>query len=139
MSASAFVPLARFHLHVGTRLALRAAAPLAGLPLAGVLLHHDPSGALRALAAWLLGPAGGTSAGLALAAVSLLLATWAAPRVTAGLAGWPRQLPITATVHRRAALVALATAQTPVLMGLLVLAPAAAQQAGGIAAGRCAA
>ena len=139
MTASGFGPLAHFHLHVGARLALRAAAPLAGLPLFGVLLQDDPSGALRALAAWLLGPSGGTSAGLVLAAASLALAGWAAPRVTAGLAAWPRHLPVTATVHRRAALVALATVQTPIVLGLLLLAPAAARQAGGIVPGRLAA
>ncbi len=139
MTVSGFTPLARFHLHVGARLALRAAAPLAGLPFVAVLLQQDPSGALRALAAWLLGPSGGVSAGLALAALSLALASWAAPRVTTGLGAWPRHLPVTHTVHRRAALVALATAQTPVLAGLLLLAPAAAHQAGGIVPGRLAA
>jgi hypothetical protein len=139
MTASGFTALARFHLHVGARLAIRAAAPLAGLPFVAVLLQQDPSGALRALAAWLLGPSGGVSAGLALAALSLALASWAAPRVTTGLGAWPRHLPVTHTVHRRAALVALATAQTPVLAGLLLLAPAAAHQAGGIVPGRLAA
>jgi hypothetical protein len=139
MTASGFTPLARFHLRVGARLALRAAAPLAGLPFVIVLLQQDPSGALRALAAWLLGPSGGANAGLALAAVSLALAGWAAPRVTTGLGGWPRHLPVTQTVHRRAALVALATAQAPVVVGLLLLAPAAAHQAGGIVPGRLAA
>ncbi len=134
-----FVPLARFHLRVGTRLALRAAAPLAGLPLAMVLLDHDPAGALRLLASWLLGPSGGTAAGLALGALSLALAGWAAPRVSSGLGGWPRHLPITATVHRRAALAALAAAQAPIGAGLLLLAPAAARQAGGILPGRIAA
>ncbi len=139
VTAAGLAPLARFHLHVGTRLALRAAAPLAGLPLAFVLLQHDPSGALRALAAWLLGPSGGTAAGLAIAGVCLALAGWAAPRVTSGLAGWPRHLPVTASVHRRAALVALATAQSPLLLGLLLLLPAAAHQAGGISLARLAA
>ena len=128
--------LARFHCRVGARLALRAAAPLAGLPLVAVLLQQDPAATLRAAAAWLLGPSGGASAGLATAAVCLALATWAAPRVTAGLGGWPRHLPVSQATHRRAALVALATAQAPVLVALLLLAPAAAHGVGGVQGGR---
>jgi hypothetical protein len=131
-----FRALARFHLHVGARLAMRAAAPLAGVPVVALLLQHDPSAAVRASAAWLLGPAGGPAAGLVVALAALTLAAWATPRVTAGLGGWPRHLPASGATHRRAALVAVATAQAPVVMALLILAPLAAHQAGGIAPGR---
>jgi hypothetical protein len=130
--------LARFHCRVGARLALRAAAPLAGLPLAAALLQQDPSATLRAAAAWLLGPSGGASAGIAIALCCLALATWAAPRVTAGLGGWPRHLPVAQATHRRAALVAFVTAQAPVLVALLLLAPLTAGQPGGVAFGRIA-
>jgi len=128
--------LARFHLHVGTRLALRAAAPLVALPILAVLLQQDPGGAVKAAGAWLLGPWSGPGAGLALGLAALTLAGWAAPRVTAGLAGWPRHLPVSQGTHRRAALVALATAQAPVLAGVLVLAPFAARGPAGIAPAR---
>jgi len=131
--------LARFHRHVGARLALRAAAPLAGLPLVAALLQQDPSATLRSAAAWLLGRSGGVPAGIAIALVCLALASWAAPRVTAGLGGWPRHLPVSQATHRRAALVALVTAQAPVLGALLLLAPLAATQPGGVALGRVAA
>lgn len=125
--------LALFHLHVGARLAMRAAAPLAGLPFVIVLVQEDPAGAMRAGAAWLLGPGAAAGGGLAVAAVALALSSWAAPRVTAGLGGWARHLPVSQATHRRAALVALATAQAPLLVGLALLAPLAARQPGGLA------
>jgi hypothetical protein len=132
------LPLARFHLHVGARLAMRAAAPLAGVPVLLVLLQQDPSAVLRGAARWLLGPPRGPGAGIALVLVCLALASWAAPRVTAGLGGWARHLPVSATTHRRSALVALAVAQSPVLAALALLAPLAAREPGGLAAGRLA-
>ncbi|MGE5126453.1 MAG: hypothetical protein ACM3PV_09180 [Betaproteobacteria bacterium] len=117
---------------------MRAAAPLAGVPVLLVLLQQDPSAVLRGAAVWLLGPPRGSGAGLALALVCLALASWAAPRVTAGLGGWARHLPVSATTHRRSALVALAVAQSPVLAALAFLAPLAAREPGGLAAGRLA-
>ena len=128
--------LARFHVHVGAQLAMRAAAPLAGVPVVALLVQQDPSAAVRAAAAWLLGPSGGPGAGLSVAAVALALAAWSAPRVTAGLAGWPRHLPVSEATHRRAALAALVTAQTPLVVALLLLAPLAVREAGGLDATR---
>jgi len=134
--SAAFGALARFHTHVGARLALRAGAPLSGVPVLLVLVQQDPGAALRAGAAWLLGPTGGRSAGLAISVAALTLAGWAAPRVTAGLAGWARHLPASATTHRRAALLAMITAQAPVFFALMVLVPLAAREAGGLDAQR---
>jgi hypothetical protein len=98
-----------------------------------VLLQDDPSAAVRAAAVWLLGPSGGPGAGLAVALLALTLAGWAAPRVTAGLDGWARHLPASEASHRRTALVAIGAAQAPLVVGLLLLAPAAAAQPGGLA------
>ncbi len=56
--------------------------------------------------------------------------------MTVGLGGWARQLPVSAVAHRRSALVALAVAQSPALVGLALLAPLAARAPGGLAAGR---
>ncbi len=134
-----FFALARFHLHVGARLAMRAAAPLAAVPVVGILVQQDPSAALRGTAAWVAGPHGGPGAGLAVAAVALTLAAWATPRVTAGLAGWPRHLPVRATTHRRAALVAVAAAQAPLAFALVSMAAFAARQPAGVGLGRLAA
>ncbi len=111
---------------------MRAAAPLAGVPVVVLLLQQDPGAAVRGAAAWLLGRSAGPGAGLAVALVALTLAAWAAPRVTAGLGGWPRHLPVSQATHRRAALVALATAQAPVGIALLLLAPLAAREPGGL-------
>jgi hypothetical protein len=118
------------------RAARDAAAARSPGPVVVLLLQQDPSAAVRATAAWLLGPSGGPGAGLAIAAAALTLAAWAAPRVTAGLAGWPRHLPVSEATHRRAALAALVTAQAPLLVALLLLAPVAARQAGGVAPAR---
>jgi len=131
-SLTPFRALARFHLHVGAQLAMRAAAPLAGVPVVVVLLQQDPGAALRGAAAWLLGRSAGPGSGLAVALAALTLAAWAAPRVTAGLGGWPGHLPVSQATHRRAALVALATAQAPVVVALLLLAPLAAREPGGV-------
>jgi len=131
--------LVRFHLRVGARLALRAAAPLAGLPFVAALVQQDPAGAVRDAAGRLLGPARGPAPGVFLVAFGLALASWAAPRVTAGLGGWPRHLPVSAVTHRRAALVALVMAQAPVVVALALLAPAAASQPGGLSFERLAA
>jgi hypothetical protein len=136
---SPFAALARFHLHVGAQLALRAGAPLSGVPVLLILVQQDPGAALRAAASWLLGPSGGRDAGLAIALVALTLAGWAAPRVTAGLAGWARHLPASQATHRRAALVALATAQAPLYVALLALVPLAARGPGGLLPARLAA
>ena len=138
-SVSDLRALALFHLHVGARLAMRAAAPLAGVPFVVVLVQQDPGGAIRAAAAWLLGRGGGPGAGLAVAVVALMLSGWAAPRVTAGLGGWQRHLPVSQATQRRAALVALATEQAPLVLGLLLLAPLAAREPGGLAPLRLAA
>jgi hypothetical protein len=136
---SPFAALARFHLHVGAQLALRAGAPLSGVPVLLILIEQDPGAALRAAASWLVGPSGGRNAGLAIALVALTLAGWAAPRVTSGLAGWARHLPASEATHRRAALVALATAQTPLYLALLALVPLAAREPGGLRPERLAA
>jgi hypothetical protein len=125
--------LALFHARVGARLALLAAAPLAAAPVIGILLQQDPGAALRAAARWLAGAPADTAAGLVLAALGVVLASWAMQRIAVGQAGWLRHLPASDATQRRAALLAAATAQSSVVAGVCLLAPLAALDRGGIA------
>ncbi len=117
---SPFAPLLRFHLAVGARLAMRLLLPLitAGFG-AGMLLGTD---FLISLSRMLFGER--SSGGAAVLTVALFLGTAAeaAPRVCRGLGGWMRHLPVSGLTHRRAAGLAIAVAQAPLLLGLLVLA-----------------
>jgi len=133
---TAFGALARFHVGVGARLAVRAAAPLVSLPILAVVLQPDPAEAVNAIAAALLGPRSSDAAWLACAVVSWLLAGWAAPRIAPGTTGWLRHLPVDSAVHRRSALLALLAAQAPLAAACLLLLPAAIASAGAVDARR---
>ncbi|HEY8020692.1 MAG TPA: hypothetical protein VIH93_06310, partial [Thermoanaerobaculia bacterium] len=122
-----FRALARFHLAVGGRLAAIVLAPAfaAGFG-AGMLLGVD---FLSSLARLLYGSDGPRPAGAAgalwIALVTVGAARTAAPRVCGGLSGWIRHLPADGLAHRRAAALAIAVAQLPLLLLLAVLAPVA--------------
>jgi hypothetical protein len=131
-----FAALLKLHLRVGARLALRAAAPIVGLPIVALGIQQNPGGALRETARFLFAPPGQAGGTLAVAAVAMMLAAWAAPRVTCGLAGWSRHLPVTETTQRLAALAAIVTAQAPLVCGLLLLAPIATCPPGSVSPGR---
>jgi len=112
----------RFHLGVGVRLASHAAAPLVGVAVAWVGLQEFPGAVLAAIAQGLVAPGVDPATRWIFAAFLLALATWAAPRVTTGLAGWIRHLPASGTSHRRAALLALVASQLPALVACALLA-----------------
>jgi len=125
MPGSGFPALARFHLAVGGRLAAVVLAPVfaAGFGV-GMLLGVD---FLNSLAHLLFGADGPRPAGAAgalwIALVTVGAAETAAPRVCRGLAGWIRHLPADGRAHRRAAALAVAAAQLPLVLLLAVLAP----------------
>jgi hypothetical protein len=129
-------PLLRFHLRVGVRLAMRTAAPAIGLPVVALLLQQEPAGAAVVFLAWLFAAPGNAASGLAVGVVALALAGWAAPRVTSGMAGWMRHLPVADASQRRAALAALVAAQAPLVIAMLLGAIPAAQRSDNIPAGR---
>jgi len=111
--------LLRFHFGVGARLALRALLPaVVAFAAAGILLGDD---FLLAFAGMLFGPrsSGGSAVLIALAAFGA--ASAAAPRVCRGLNGWLRHLPVSGLAHRRAATLAVALAQAPLVIGLIPL------------------
>ena len=117
---SAGAAVLRFHLSVGSRLAMRVLMPpvIAG---AGAAYFVGPQ-TLEALALRLFesGDQGGGSAAVS-AALLLGAAATAAPRICRGVGGWLRHLPASGRTHRRAAALAVAVAQVPVVLGLLVL------------------
>lgn len=116
--------LLRFHLHVGSRLALRALMPTVAAAVGGLFLLGDDFFVSFARLLFGEGSAGGSGVLIALAAVGF--ASIAAPRICRGLGGWMRHLPIHGRAQRRAALAAIAVAQTPLLAGLALFAWVAA-------------
>ncbi|HEV7515645.1 MAG TPA: hypothetical protein VGR07_05030 [Thermoanaerobaculia bacterium] len=122
------LPLVRFHLRVGARLALRVLAPVVAFACGAAGFFEKDF--LRNLAATLFT---GGSSGLLVAAAALGVAATAAPRVCRGLAGWVRHLPASGVAHRRAATLAVAVAQFPFFAGLAGLASLAVRDAGGLA------
>lgn len=114
------LPLLRFHVAVGARLAMRVFVPAVTAAVGGGMLLGPYF--LTSLSNMLFGPrSAGGSAGL-IAAACLGAAAVAAPRVCRGLHGWLRHLPIGGLAHRRAAGLAIAVAEIPLLLLFLFLA-----------------
>ncbi|MFL6196352.1 MAG: hypothetical protein ACJ75H_19385 [Thermoanaerobaculia bacterium] len=114
------LPLLRFHLSVGARLAMRTLVPVIAAAFgAGMLLGPD---FLTSLARIVFGERSRGGSTVLIAAVLVGAALEAAPRVCRGLDGWLRHLPVSGVAHRRAAGLALAVAQAPVAIALLALA-----------------
>jgi hypothetical protein len=109
--------LARFHLRVGARLSLIVLAPVVAFAVGAAAFFEKPF--LIHLAATLFTVG---SSGLLVAAIALGVAGVAAPRICRGLGGWVRHLPASGVTHRRAATLAVAVAQAPLLFGLFGLA-----------------
>jgi hypothetical protein len=111
--------LLRFHVSVGARLAMRALVPaIVGAVAGGVLLGND---FLVTLAHSLFGPESSGGSWAMIALVAMGAASMAAPRICRGLDGWLRHLPVSGLAHRRAAVLAVAVSQSPLLLLLAVL------------------
>ncbi len=120
VTSSGALPVLRFHLAVGARLAMRVLVPLVAAGFgAGMLLGND---FLGSLARSLFGAGSGGGSAIVIAALCLGAAELAGPRICRGLNGWLRHLPASGLAHRRAATLAIAFSQVPLLMLLLVLA-----------------
>jgi hypothetical protein len=119
--------LLRFHLHVGSRLALRALLPAVAAAVGGLfLLGNDFFISFSRL---LFGPASTGGSGVLIGLTAVGFASVAAPRICRGLSGWMRHLPIHGRAQRRAALAAIAVAQAPLLFGLALFAWVATDRA----------
>jgi hypothetical protein len=112
----------RFHLASGVRLAQRAFAPLVGVLVVAVGVSQSPAATLRAMAAAAAAPRPSASTLGALVAIAVAIAAWAGPRLAFSTAGWIRHLPASAVSHRRAAALAIAAAELPLVAGVVVLA-----------------
>ncbi len=117
---SALRPLLRFHLQVGGRVALQAMAPVVAAAGGAMVVVADgfPTSFVRML----FGDGAAGNLRPLLAGLSLAFASSAAPRVCRGVEGWLRHLPGRGRDHRRAAMLAVAVAQLPLLIGLSFLA-----------------
>lgn len=112
-------PLFFFHARAGARLALRALVPVVAAVVGGwMLLGSD---FLNSLSDLFYGPGAGLGAAGAMTAALAGAVGVAAPWVCPGAAGWLRHLPASGRAHRRAAALALAVAQIPLLLLFCVL------------------
>ncbi|HSS49261.1 MAG TPA: hypothetical protein VLX28_09960, partial [Thermoanaerobaculia bacterium] len=120
VTSSGALPVLRFHLAVGARLAMRVLVPLvtAGFGT-GMVLGTD---FLGSLARSLFGAGSKGGSAVVIAALCLGAAELSGPRICRGLNGWLRHLPASGLAHRRAATLAIAASQVPLLLLLLVLA-----------------
>lgn len=115
----------RFHLAAGTRLALRVLLPAVAAAVGGLMLLGPDF--LDSLARTLFGSSVAPASILLVPAACLGIAGMAGPRICRGVAGgWLAHLPATGAAHRRAATVAVAVAQAPVVLALALLSAAAA-------------
>ncbi len=122
-----------FHVRVGGRLALQSFTPLFSAFLVLIVLQMYPAAFIAMIARSLYGKPPSTGALFMLAALSFTLPAWAAPRISHGLNGWIRHLPVDGRSSRRGVALALVVVQTPIVVILAVLWFAAHTQ--GIAAG----
>jgi hypothetical protein len=104
---------------VGARLAMLALAPALVAAVAGAMLLGDDF--LISFAKMLFGPGSTGGTWMLIVAMAAGAASAAAPRVCRGLGGWLRHLPVDGLAHRRAAALAVAVAELPLLILLAVL------------------
>ena len=119
-AAAATRALLTFHLRTGARLAMQVMAP--ALAVAGGAMVVVADGFPTAFVRMLFGDAASGNARPLLVLPALAFASSAAPRVCRGLEGWMRHLPVAGRSQRRAAMLAVAVAEVPLLLGLALLA-----------------
>ncbi len=101
-----------FHLHVGTRLALRIFIPVVSIFFALYYLLRPEL--FNSLMAWIL-DSGFLLSGIITTLFCLIIAGFASRRICLGLTGWMRHLPIKGTIQRQTAGIAIFIAQIPAL------------------------
>jgi hypothetical protein len=112
----------RFHLHVGTRLALRVFIPVISIFFALYYLLRPEL--FHSLMVQIL-DGGFLLSGTATTFICLIFAGFASRRICLGLNGWIRHLPSEGKVNRRMAVIGIAIAQIPMLFVLAGLAAVA--------------
>jgi hypothetical protein len=121
-------PLLLFHFRVGVRIAAQSFAPLFCAILALIMLNVNPAGMVIGLATALYAPRPSLFILALIAALALFMSFRAAPRITQGLGGWIRHLPVRGTANRRMTAAALLVAQAPLAISLAILTLVAAGQ-----------
>lgn len=114
-------PLLAFHLRVGVRVALRAAAPVMAIPVAAVGLSPEPARWPADMGRALLLPRVDPVVPLAALGASLALAAWAFRAMGLSPGSWLRHLPAGESAHRRAGILGLAVAQLPLGLALAMI------------------
>lgn len=114
--------LLRFHLSGGARVAARNAIATIGLIIIVLGSAPDPWAWLRFLAVGVAAAGVGSGPLLGLTLIAFALARDAVPRLTLGLGGWTRSLPVTGVQHRRAVAYALPIIQLPLAAAVVLAA-----------------
>lgn len=117
-----FAALLRFHLSGGARVAARNAIATIGLIIIVLGSAPDPWLWLRFLALGVAAKSAGSGPLIGLTVIALGLARDAVPRLTLGLGGWTRSLPVTGVQHRRGVAYALPIVQLPLAAAVVVAA-----------------
>ena len=112
--------LLRFHLSGGARVAARNAIATIGLIIIVLGSAPDPWVWLRFLALGVASSGVGSGSLIGLTLIAIGLARDAVPRLTLGLGGWTRSLPVTGVQHRRAVTYALPIVQLPLAVAVVV-------------------
>lgn len=111
-----------FHASSGARVASRNAIATICAIIIVLGSAPDPLLWLRFLALGVAGAGSGSGPLLGLAAIALGLARDAVPRVTLGLGGWARSLPVDGVRHRRAVTYAVPIVQLPLAAAVVIAA-----------------
>ena len=114
--------LLRFHLSGGARVAARNAITTIGLIIIVLGSAPDPWAWLRFLAVGVAASGVGSGPLIGLTLIAVGLARDGVPRLTLGLGGWTRSLPVTGVQHRRAVTYALPIIQLPLAAAVVVAA-----------------
>jgi hypothetical protein len=114
--------LLRFHFLSGVRVAIRACALLLAAIVACVTLYaSDPMAIVIGFAQSAYATQPVFAEVVPLVALALLLPAWTVPRLSSGVNGWLRHLPLSSVQRRRGLALGLVTAQLPVVLILLLL------------------
>ena len=110
-----------FHVRAGIRVAIRRSPPLFCAIIAVILFQDSPTAFVVSLAEAVYASRPSVGAVFPYACIAFLLAWWASARLSLGLNGWIRHLPISNAAHRRALILALIVAQLPLIVMLTLL------------------
>src|SRR5947207_1502822 len=89
-----------FHLRVGVRVAIRASPPLFCGIVAVIMFQDPPTAFIMALARSAYSRQWSPGEVIPIAAIAFLLPSWGRTRLSEGMSGWIRHLPISDALHR---------------------------------------